>query len=54
MCTGLLEVTQPMAYRIIRDDARSYFNVRSKADMSQRNLPHGTKETKKVEKRKSK
>jgi len=26
----------------IRYDTRCYFNVRSKADMSQRNLPHGT------------
>ena len=26
----------------IRDDTRCYFNVRSKADISQLNLPHGT------------
>jgi len=26
----------------IRYDTRCYFNVRSKADMSQLNLPHGT------------
>ena len=26
----------------IRYDARCYFNVRSKADISQLNLPHGT------------
>ena len=34
-------------------DTRCYFNVRSKADMSQFNLPHGTN-NKKVENRKSK
>jgi len=28
--------------RYIRYDTRCYFNVRSKADMSQLNLPHGT------------
>ena len=28
--------------RTIRYDTRCYFNVRSKADMSQLNLPHGT------------
>jgi len=27
---------------MIRYDTRCYFNVRSKADMSQLNLPHGT------------
>jgi len=27
----------------IRYDTRCYFNVRSKADISQLNLPHGTK-----------
>ena len=27
---------------ILRYDRRCYFNVRSKADMSQHNLPHGT------------
>jgi len=32
-------------------DAKNYFNVRSKADKSQLNLPHGTKKTKKVEKK---
>ena len=26
----------------VRCDARCYFNVRSKADISQLNLPHGT------------
>jgi len=30
----------------IRYDTRCYFNVRSKADMSQLNLPHGTKSVK--------
>ena len=29
---------------MIRYDTRSYFNVRSKADISQLNLPHGTEE----------
>jgi len=29
-------------YHTIRYDTRSYFNVRSKADISQLNLPHGT------------
>ena len=40
----------------IRYDTRCYFNVRSKADMSQLNLPHGTATTKKckTEKLKSK
>jgi len=27
--------------RLLRYDTRCYFNVRSKADMSQLNLPHG-------------
>ena len=27
---------------VIRYDTRCYFNVRSKADISQLNLPHGT------------
>jgi len=31
----------PYAYDTIRYDTRCYFNVRSKADMSQLNLPHG-------------
>jgi len=34
-------------------DTRSYFNVRSKADISQLNLLHGTKKIKEVEKRKN-
>jgi len=29
-------------YDTIRYDTRRYFNVRSKANMSQLNLPHGT------------
>jgi len=28
--------------RVIRYDTRCYFNVRSKADISELNLPHGT------------
>jgi len=41
----LLDVsTRPDTLRRVRMryDARCYFNVRSKADMSQLNLPHGT------------
>jgi len=34
-CLGLHAVT-------VRYDTRCYFNLRSKADMSQLNLPHGT------------
>jgi len=30
-----------LSYDTIRYDTRCYFNVRSKADMSQLNLPHG-------------
>jgi len=32
----------PRPYDTIRYDTRCYFNVRSKADISQLNLPHGT------------
>jgi len=31
-----------VSYDTIRYDTRCYFNVRSKANMSQLNLPHGT------------
>ena len=31
-----------LGYDTIRYDTRCYFNVRSKADISQLNLPHGT------------
>jgi len=34
--------TQLTRYDTIRYDTRCYFNVRSKANMSQFNLPHGT------------
>ena len=37
---------------MIRYDTRCYFNVRSKADISQVNLPHGTNNYK-VEKKKN-
>jgi len=37
---------------MIRYDTRCYFSVRSKADMSQHNLPHGTNKPKSVKKRK--
>ena len=33
---------QSQGYDTIRYDTRCYFNVRSKADISQLNLPHGT------------
>jgi len=37
------KVIRPAAYKkTIRYDRRCCFNVRSKADMSQLNLPHGT------------
>jgi len=38
----------------IRYDTRCYFNVRSKANMSQFNLPHGTKKCKNRKKTKGK
>ena len=38
----------------IRYDTRCYFNVRSKADISQLNLPHGNRQLKSVKNRKIK
>ena len=38
----LLTNSAPLTYDTIRYDTRCYFNVRSKADISQLNLPHGT------------
>ena len=35
-------------YNMIRYDTRCYFNVRSKANMSQLNLPHGNRQLKSV------
>jgi len=35
-------ITRPPPLLTIRYDTRCYFNVRSKADISQLNLPHGT------------
>jgi len=35
-------LTWGSCYDTIRYDTRCYFNVRSKADISQLNLPHGT------------
>ena len=35
--------TVAQLYSTIRYDTRCYFNVRSKADISQLNLPHGNK-----------
>ena len=37
-----VDKTKVMASDTIRYDTRCYFNVRSKADISQLNLPHGT------------
>ena len=43
-----INLTRPYFYAVctciitIRYDTRRYFNVRSKADISQLNLPHGT------------
>ena len=43
----------PFWYRLtIRYDTRCYFNVRSKADISQLNLPHGNWQLKKCKNRK--
>jgi len=39
---GGLAPLNPLGYDMIRYDARCYFNVRSKVDISQLNLPHGT------------
>ena len=39
---------------MIRYDTRCYFNVRSKADISQLNLPHGTDNYKSVKREKLK
>jgi len=36
----------------VRYDTRCYFNVRSKADISQLNLPHGNQQLKKCKNRK--
>ena len=36
---------EQVRYDTIRYDTRCYFNVRSKANMSQLNLPHGTEST---------
>jgi len=48
--------TQYVVSDTTRYDTRCYFNVRSKADMSQLNIPHGTNNTEKwkTEKLKSK
>jgi len=37
-----VESNETTAATVIRYDTRCYFNVRSKADISQLNLPHGT------------
>jgi len=37
-----LHIGRTIRYDTIRYDTRCYFNVRSKADISQLNLPHGT------------
>jgi len=41
-----------VANSMIRYDTRCYFNVRSKADISQLNLPHGNRQLKKCKKQK--
>jgi len=41
LCKFGLSITESTA-DTIRYDTRCYFNVRSKADISQLNLPHGT------------
>ena len=41
-------------YDTIRYDTSCYFNVRSKADMSQLNLPHGNRQLKSVKQKKIK
>ena len=40
--TILKTLQAPTTGTTIRYDTRCYFNVRSKADISQLNLPHGT------------
>jgi len=45
---GAAAAQQHGAQQQIRYDTRCYFNVRSKADMSQLNLPHGTDNQKSV------
>ena len=42
LCLVPEQVRLELRYDTIRYDTRCYFNVRSKADMSQLNLPHGT------------
>ena len=46
LCTAAINTEQDHSGTLARDhtiryDTRCYFNVRSKADMSQLNLPHG-------------
>ena len=40
-CWTLLYVFYVCVLKLLRYDTRCYFNVHSKADMSQLNLPHG-------------
>jgi len=42
MCVCVCVTNRRFASVTIRYDTRCYFNVRSKADISQLNLPHGT------------
>ena len=49
-----LTVMLLIRYDTIRYDTRCYFNVRSKADMSQLNLLHGKQQQKSVKQKKSK
>ena len=39
-------LTESLQLNTLRYDTRCYFNVRSKADISQLNLPHGTNDQK--------
>ena len=41
-CKGYWAIPMAEESKDIRYDTRCYFNVRSKADISQLNLPHGT------------
>ena len=43
LCANSYCITVILSFFAIRYDTRCYFNVRSKADMSQLNLPYGSK-----------
>ena len=52
VCIQLLFRCWTKLLKSIRYDTRCYFNVRSKADISQLNLPHGNRQVKKCKNRK--